>query len=137
MNRDALFARGFGALLLRLVLAFAVALGGASGASAMPSMPSMPSMAHSSGPAKCHGPEHLVASASGATEHVGHPDSGPQLPDCCSPSACACACVHGIGVAMPALVGMSVGIVYARPVSPPHSGYASPALPPLLEPPIG
>lgn len=131
--------------LLRVLLSIALILNGIGGAVAATRMATGPASAEAMARAAeaprvtdmpCH-PHHGVPASHGPG--AGEPASPVKVPgpDCCKTGACTCACAQVAQVALSAF-RLAAPVLEQSPAPRRLSlAYATPALPPLIRPPIG
>lgn len=125
-------------LLLRLMLAFALVLNGATPALAGSHAPaSAPTTAAAADDAHEQAPCHAMADAlaQSPVDEGGDP-AAPSSPDCCGPGACQCACVHLSQAVLPVVTTPTNEATGPGHVRPADTLRAAPALPHLIRPPI-
>lgn len=120
------------AFLLRLLICVGLLFNGSAQAIAV-TQPGPASHQAGAATAPCHEEGDREVTARQFHEH----HSGPvtNKPDCCKSGACDCACNHGAVATIPTLLAHGQ-VKHATLVSRPAAGYASPALPRLIRPPI-
>jgi len=128
------------AILLRLLLCFALVLNGVAPAMASVRMHAGTDDRHAaaSEPAQVAG--HAMPCHEDGSPPMASPEQSPKqpaAPGCCKSATCACACISHAAAMPPAMAFHGAAMPHAGDIRPMPAGHAAPALPHLIRPPIG